>query len=114
MTKLDNSWFTEEWPGEKSAISLKLKKKLHEEQSACQRIEVCETESFGKLLTLDGLVMVTDRDNFMYHEMLSHPALFTHQNPEKVLIIGGGDCVAPDSLLAARREDARTEVEREI
>lgn len=92
MTKLDNNWFTEEWPGEKSAISLKLKKKLHEEQSAFQRIEVFETETFGKLLTLDGLVMVTDRDNFVYHEMLSHPALFTHHKPEKVLIIGGGDC----------------------
>jgi spermidine synthase len=43
-------------------------------------------------LTLDGLVMVTDRDNFIYHEMLSHPALFSHANPQRVLIIGGGDC----------------------
>jgi spermidine synthase len=86
------SWFTEEWPGEKSAISLKVVRKLHEEKSQYQRIEVFETETFGKLLTLDGLVMVTDRDNFIYHEMISHPALYTHKNPERVLIIGGGDC----------------------
>jgi len=43
-------------------------------------------------MTLDGLVMVTDRDNFVYHEMMSHPALFSHPNPKRVLIIGGGDC----------------------
>ncbi|MGD8526330.1 MAG: polyamine aminopropyltransferase [Thioalkalispiraceae bacterium] len=92
MSLPDNTWFTEEWPGEKSAISLKITEKLHEEQSAYQKIEVFQTESFGRLLTLDGLVMVTDRDNFIYHEMLSHPALFSHANPQRVLIIGGGDC----------------------
>ena len=43
-------------------------------------------------MTLDGLVMVTDRDNFVYHEMMSHPALFTHPDPKRVLVIGGGDC----------------------
>jgi spermidine synthase len=43
-------------------------------------------------MTLDGLVMVTDRDNFVYHEMMSHPALFTHPLPKRVLVIGGGDC----------------------
>jgi spermidine synthase len=89
---IKEGWFTEEWPGEKSAISLKVVRKLHEEKSRFQRIEVFETETFGKLLTLDGLVMVTDRDNFVYHEMISHPALFTHKKPERVLIIGGGDC----------------------
>ena len=91
-TTNDKRWFTEEWPGEASALSLELVRKLHEEQSAFQRIEVFETKTFGKLLTLDGLVMVTDRDNFIYHEMLSHPALFCHDNPQRVLIVGGGDC----------------------
>src|SRR5439155_10962993 len=66
--------------------------KLHEEQSAYQRIEIYQTETFGKLMTLDGLVMVTDRDNFIYHEMMSHPALYSHPCPTRVLIIGGGDC----------------------
>jgi spermidine synthase len=89
---LDNSWYTEQWAGQGSAISLKVTKTLHDEQSPYQRIEIFETETFGTLMTLDGLVMVTDRDNFVYHEMMSHPALFTHPNPKRVLIIGGGDC----------------------
>jgi len=89
---LDSSWYTEEWAGQGSAISLKLREKVHDEQSQYQRIEIYETETFGTLMTLDGLVMVTDRDNFIYHEMMSHPALFAHPRPRRVLIIGGGDC----------------------
>ncbi len=89
---LDKNWYTEEWAGQGSAISLKIKNKVHDEQSTFQRIEIFETETFGTLMTLDGLVMVTDRDNFIYHEMMSHPALFTHPEPQRVLIIGGGDC----------------------
>jgi spermidine synthase len=89
---LDSTWYTEQWEGQGSAISLKTKAKLHDEQSPYQRIEIYETESFGRLMTLDGLVMVTGRDNFIYHEMMSHPALFTHAAPKDVLIIGGGDC----------------------
>ena len=89
---LDSTWYTEQWEGHGSALSLKIKQKLHDEQSAYQRIEIYETEAFGRLMTLDGLVMVTDRDNFVYHEMMSHPALFTHPDPQDVLIIGGGDC----------------------
>jgi spermidine synthase len=85
-------WFTEEWSGEGSAISFQLEKKLYEKRSRYQTIEVFETRSFGRLLTLDGLVMLTDRDNFVYHEMLAHPALFSHPAPRDVLIIGGGDC----------------------
>jgi spermidine synthase len=89
---LDLTWYTEQWAGQGSAISLKIAKKVHDEQSQYQRIEIYETETFGTLMTLDGLVMVTDRDNFVYHEMMSHPALFTHPAPKRVLIIGGGDC----------------------
>jgi len=89
---LDETWYTEQWADEGSAISLRIKRKLHDERSPYQRIEIFETESFGRLMTLDGLVMVTDRDNFVYHEMMSHPALFTHPDPRSVLIIGGGDC----------------------
>ena len=89
---LDKNWYTEEWAGQGSAISLKINSKVHDEQSNYQRIEIYETETFGTLMTLDGLVMVTDRDNFVYHEMMSHPALFTHPDPKRVLVIGGGDC----------------------
>ena len=89
---LDSTWYTEQWAEQGSAISLKIRNRVHDEQSPYQRIEIYETETFGTLMTLDGLVMVTDRDNFIYHEMMSHPALFTHPAPRRVLIVGGGDC----------------------
>ncbi|MGD8842767.1 MAG: polyamine aminopropyltransferase [Gammaproteobacteria bacterium] len=85
-------WFTEVCTESGSAFSLQVNRKLHEEQSPYQRIEIWETSDFGNLMTIDGFVMLTSRDNFLYHEMISHPALFTHPNPERVVIIGGGDC----------------------
>jgi spermidine synthase len=89
---LDPNWFTERCDECGSAFSLKLREKLHEERSPYQLIEIYETESFGRLMTLDGFVMLTTRDNFLYHEMMTHPALYTHPAPKRVLIIGGGDC----------------------
>ena len=89
---LSGSWFTEVWSPEGSAFSLEVTEKLHEEQSEFQKIEIYQTRHWGKLMVLDGCYMVTDRDNFLYHEMMTHPALFTHPDPKKVLVIGGGDC----------------------
>jgi spermidine synthase len=87
-----SEWFTEEAPGVASAFSLKITKKLHEEQSPFQHLEIYETESFGNLMVIDGCTMVSTRDNFFYHEMISHPVLYTHPDPKRVWIIGGGDC----------------------
>lgn len=89
---LDDQWFSEPVNSDGSAFSLKIKRKLHEEQSEFQFLEIYETEHFGNLMVIDGCTMVSTRDNFFYHEMMSHPVLFTHPNPKKVLIIGGGDC----------------------
>lgn len=75
-----------------AAIGLKIKRKLAEKQSDFQLVEIYETEEFGNLMMLDGCTMVSTRENFLYHEMMSHPALFTHPNPKNVVIIGGGDC----------------------
>jgi spermidine synthase len=85
-------WFTEQVPSTGTAFSLKIKQKLHEEQSDFQFLEIYETETFGNLMVIDGCTMVSTRDNFFYHEMISHPALYTHPNPKRVWIIGGGDC----------------------
>jgi spermidine synthase len=85
-------WFTEELPNAETAFSVKIKRKLHEEQSDFQHLEIYETEGFGNLMVIDGCTMVSTRDNFFYHEMMSHPALYTHPNPKRVWIIGGGDC----------------------
>ncbi len=87
-----SNWFTEKDAFYNSAFSLKIKKKLHEEQSDYQLIEIYQTESFGNLMVIDGCVMLSSMDNFFYHEMISHPVLFTHPNPKNVWIIGGGDC----------------------
>lgn len=88
----DDQWFTEVFDSHGSAFSLKISEKLHDVQSPYQHLEVYATETYGNLLVLDGCVMLTDRDNFLYHEMIAHPALFTHQAPKRVVIIGGGDC----------------------
>jgi spermidine synthase len=87
---LDDSWFTETNSG--YGISLKIQQRIYEEQTPFQKIDIYQTETFGRLMTLDGLFMLTSRDNFIYHEMMSHPALYCHQNPKDVAIVGGGDC----------------------
>lgn len=89
---LGDEWFTEICEEHGSAFSLKVKQKLHEEQTAFQKIEVYDTSKFGKLMIIDGFTMVSSLDNFLYHEMMSHPVLYTHPAPQRVLIIGGGDC----------------------
>lgn len=88
----DDQWFTEVFDSHGSAFSLKITEKLLDVQSPYQHLEVYATETYGNLMVLDGCVMLTDRDNFLYHEMIAHPALFTHQDPKRVVIIGGGDC----------------------
>ncbi|WP_018916866.1 polyamine aminopropyltransferase [Vreelandella zhanjiangensis] len=88
----DDQWFTEVFDSHGSAFSLKISEKLLDIQSEYQHLEVYATETYGNLMVLDGCVMLTDRDNFLYHEMIAHPALFTHPAPKRVVIIGGGDC----------------------
>lgn len=85
-------YFIEDHPGQHTIFGYKIKEKLHEEQTPYQKIEIYETETFGKLMVIDGFTMLTTRDNFLYHEMMSHPAIFTHPHPKNVVIIGGGDC----------------------
>lgn len=68
-----------------------LKKKLFKGKSPFQTVEVVETKGHGRLLLIDGMTMVSERDEFVYHEMIAHPALFLHPKPVNVLVIGGGD-----------------------
>lgn len=83
-------WFTEEQTSN-LRFSCKIYKTLHREKSQYQDISVIETHQFGKMLVIDGTVQTTEGDEFVYHEMLVHVPMFTHDNPEKVLVIGGGD-----------------------
>ena len=83
-------WYTEKH-SENVGITMKVGKTLFSGESEFQKLEIIETLEYGKMMLLDGLVMVTERDEFVYHDMIVHPALFTHPAPKKVLVIGGGD-----------------------
>ena len=85
-----NLWFSE-LHTKGSGLVLKVKKYLYSGNSPYQKIDIFESEDYGKVLVLDGLVMITERDEFIYHEMLTHPAMRIHPNPQSILIIGGGD-----------------------
>lgn len=88
-----HNWFTElSDAGTIFGLELTESAKIHEEQTPFQKLEIYDTTTFGKLMTLDGCTMVTTRDNFVYHEMMAHPVLFSHPAPKRVCIIGGGDC----------------------
>eukprot|EP00735_Rhodelphis_limneticus_P003947 TRINITY_DN15491_c0_g1::TRINITY_DN15491_c0_g1_i1::g.30464::m.30464 TRINITY_DN15491_c0_g1::TRINITY_DN15491_c0_g1_i1::g.30464 ORF type:complete len:297 (+),score=31.07,sp/P19623/SPEE_HUMAN/56.58/7e-117,Spermine_synth/PF01564.12/3.3e-90,Spermine_synth/PF01564.12/5.2e+02,Methyltransf_30/PF05430.6/0.012,Methyltransf_31/PF13847.1/0.013,Methyltransf_2/PF00891.13/7.1e+02,Methyltransf_2/PF00891.13/0.066,Methyltransf_18/PF12847.2/0.057,Methyltransf_12/PF08242.7/0.16 TRINITY_DN15491_c0_g1_i1:124-1014(+) len=87
-----DEWFTERcslWPGQ--SFSLQVDKVLHKSRSEYQDIFVFESKTYGRVLVLDGLIQVTERDEFAYQEMITHLPLFAHPNPKKVLVVGGGD-----------------------
>ena len=107
---LDQSWFTEPMESTGTAFSLK-GEKLHEEQTPYQKIEIWKTETFGYLMTIDGCTMVSTRDNFLYHEMMSHPALNSHPNPQHVVVVGGGDCGTLSEVLKHPEVKSATQVE---
>jgi spermidine synthase len=73
------------------AVQYETSKKLFSGVSKFQKVEVVETLGHGRMLLNDDLVMVTERDEFIYHEMMAHVPLFVHPKPRKVLVIGGGD-----------------------
>ncbi|MCI0183320.1 polyamine aminopropyltransferase [Sulfoacidibacillus ferrooxidans] len=83
-------WFTEKQTAD-YGITAKITKTLHTEQTEFQDLAVIDTNEWGRMLVLDGCVMTTIRDEFVYHEMISHIALSAHPNPQKVLVVGGGD-----------------------
>ncbi|MEC2075978.1 spermidine synthase [Metabacillus fastidiosus] len=83
-------WYTEKQT-KNFGITMKIKQTLHTEQTDFQKLEMVETEEFGNMLFLDGMVMTSEVDEFVYHEMVAHVPLFTHPNPENILVVGGGD-----------------------
>jgi len=90
MTDLWNVWFTE-LHRRRAGLTIKVKQLLYTGKSPYQRIDVLDTYEFGRMLVLYGSIMVTEKDEFVYHEMLAHVPLFAHPKPRRVLIIGGGD-----------------------
>ncbi len=83
-------WYTEKQTPN-LALSCKITRTLHSEQTPFQDLAVVDTVQYGRMLVLDGMVMTTEVDEFVYHEMITHIALNTHPHPERVLVVGGGD-----------------------
>lgn len=83
-------WFTE-YQTPDMRLGLRISDILLNVQTPFQHLLVVKTEQYGNLMALDGAIMVTDRDEFTYHEMMSHIALCSHPSPRRVLVVGGGD-----------------------
>jgi spermidine synthase len=87
-----DSWIVDNWDATKGrSITVKIKKHLVSYKSKFQKLDIYDTYSFGRMLTLDGVIMCTEFDEFSYHEMITHAAMHVHPYPRKVLVIGGGD-----------------------
>lgn len=83
-------WYTEEHTPT-VRFSIKIKEQLLSKKSPFQQIDVFDSEEFGRFFTLDGLMMVTEKDEFIYHDMIVHVPMATNLQIKKVLVIGGGD-----------------------
>jgi len=70
---------------------LRITTEFYDSATEHQRIRVFENPTFGRIMTLDGVVQVTEADNFIYHEMLTHVPILAHGNVKRALIVGGGD-----------------------
>ena len=83
-------WFTERHtPNVK--FSIKVNRQLYSGNSEFQRIDVFASKEFGRFLTLDGYMMLTEKDEFIYHEMITHVPMAVHPDPKDILVIGAGD-----------------------
>ena len=83
-------WYDETFH-DHTRLGLLSKETLFSAQSPYQKIEVIDTVGFGRVLIIDNVFMTSEYDEFLYHEMLTHPALTTAPSIERVLVIGGGD-----------------------
>jgi spermidine synthase len=104
-------WYSEAHKDAGSAWSLVIETRLAHAETDFQTIDIYKTRDWGNLMVIDGFVMLTTRDNFLYHEMLTHPALFSHPAPKRVLIIGGGDCGTLSEVLRHQGVEHCTQVE---
>ncbi len=91
MELLPGAWFVEKTDDAAASLGWKVEGLLHDEQSPYQRIQVWRTSSVGKLLALDGRAMLSERDEFIYHEVLAHVPAMVQRRTSRVLVIGGGD-----------------------
>ncbi|GGG29845.1 polyamine aminopropyltransferase [Pontibacter amylolyticus] len=103
-------WFTER--DENIALSLKhTGNQLYKKDSEYQRVEIYETLAYGNMLTLDGMVMCTQKDEYVYHEMITHVPMLSNRSAKRALVIGGGDGGTVRELLRHEQLEEVTLVE---
>ena len=107
IEKMD--WIYEKW--ENVHVSYKVKEIIKEMETDFQHLLLVDTFQYGKMLLLDGIVQTTEKDEFIYNEMMTHVPLTSHPNPSKVLIIGGGDGGVLREVLKHDAVDRATMVE---
>src|ERR1700674_3540075 len=88
-----------------------IKRVLYETQTEHQHLVLFEHEFFGKMLMLDGATQVTRRDEFIYHEMMTHVPIFAHGKACEVLVVGGGDCGIAEEVLKHKSIKSLVQVE---
>lgn len=84
-------YFHEKYPDVEAIFGIGIRKVLFSGESEFQKIEIFHSDHFGKILVIDNCIMLTELDEFIYHEMIAHVPLYIHPRPEHVLVIGGGD-----------------------
>ena len=85
-----NLWFTEKHTKD-AGFSIKVDRQIYSGRSDFQRIDIFESPEFGRFLTIDGYMMLTEKDEFIYHEMMTHVPMCVHPDAQNILVIGGGD-----------------------
>src|SRR6056297_1107038 len=108
--------FEEYYQGENNGFFIKIKELLYSKQSEYQRIDIFDSFDVGRVFALDGITQTIEKFEFMYHEMLVHVAMFSHPDPQKVLIIGGGDGGTLREVLKHRcvQEACMCEIDEEV
>ena len=91
MNTTNKPIWVEEVDQKNYAIRVLCREVLFSKKSPYQKVEIVDTYRLGKLLLNDNVMMVSEKDEFVYHDMIAHVPLFTHPHPKKILIIGGGD-----------------------
>lgn len=92
-------------------VGFRVRKRLYSGRSPFQKVEVFDLYTYGNTLVLDNIIQTSENDEFIYHEMLCQAPLFVHPNPQRVLIVGGGDGGALEEVLKHRSVKKATMVE---
>jgi len=95
----DDLWLIDTEEGKGTLLGYRIREVLFEVQTPYQHVLIADSADFGKMLILDGIVQTTERDGFIYNEMIAHPPLLFHSRPRRILIIGGGDLGAAREVL---------------